>query len=106
MIIKRIITNVGEAFKYLREEMGVNEFEEMNEVVKEAYVQTITTLLQGSREDYLVAAKTSGEEDRCNGYYKRHLLTKYGDMEIEIPRTRKWSAINKFGSSGFRLSGG
>ena len=28
MIIKRVITNVGEAFKYLKEEMGVNEFEE------------------------------------------------------------------------------
>lgn len=31
--------------------------------------------------------------DRRNGYFRRHLLTELGDLELEIPRTRTFSAI-------------
>jgi putative transposase len=29
--------------------------------------------------------------DRRNGYYRRHLLTELGDIELEVPRTRRYS---------------
>lgn len=31
--------------------------------------------------------------DRRNGYYKRHLLTELGDIEINVPRTRRYNPI-------------
>jgi putative transposase len=34
-----------------------------------------------------------GEEDRRNGRYSRHLLTEFGDVELEVPRTRRYSAL-------------
>jgi transposase-like protein len=29
--------------------------------------------------------------DRRNGYYRRHLLTELGDIELSVPRTRRYS---------------
>lgn len=29
--------------------------------------------------------------DRRNGCYRRHLLTELGDIEINVPRTRRYS---------------
>jgi transposase-like protein len=31
--------------------------------------------------------------DRRNGYYKRHLLTTLGDIELCVPRTRRYSPV-------------
>jgi len=31
--------------------------------------------------------------DRRNGFYTRHLLTELGDIELHVPRTRHWSAV-------------
>ena len=33
-------------------------------------------------------AKNGGEPDRRNGYYRRHLLSELGDIELAVPRTR------------------
>lgn len=42
---------------------------------------------------YLEEELSRGEQDRRNGYYRRHLLTSMGDIELAVPRTRTWSAI-------------
>jgi transposase-like protein len=34
-----------------------------------------------------------GEADRRNGCYRRHLLTELGDIELNVPRTRRYSAL-------------
>ena len=31
--------------------------------------------------------------DRRNGYYRRHLLTELGDIELQVPRTRRYSPL-------------
>jgi transposase-like protein len=31
--------------------------------------------------------------DRRNGYYRRHLLTELGDIELNVPRTRRYSPV-------------
>jgi transposase-like protein len=54
----------------------------------------IERALNNARDEYLaeLASRDSVEEDRCNGYYPRHLLSAVGDVELKIPRTRSWSA--------------
>lgn len=45
---------------------------------------------------YLSRVRGQGQSDRRNGYYRRHLLTALGDIELRIPRTRSfnpWKAI-------------
>jgi len=57
-----------------------------------------------ARDRYLAewGRKVEAEEDRGNGYYHRHLLTELGDIELAIPRTRRWSARVALGELGRR----
>jgi Transposase, Mutator family len=52
-------------------------------------------------EDQMAAAvnrhldqlKADDAADRRNGYYRRHLLTELGDIELNVPRTRRYSPV-------------
>jgi transposase-like protein len=59
-----------------------------------ALKEVIERGLNNARDEYLaeLASRDSAEEDRRNGYYSRHLLGAVGDVELKIPRTRRWSA--------------
>jgi len=59
-----------------------------------ALKEVIERGLNNARDEYLaeLASRDSAEEDRRNGYYSRHLLSAVGDVELRIPRTRRWSA--------------
>jgi transposase-like protein len=48
--------------------------------------------MQAHRQDYLRVLWAQGGVDRCNGHYRRQLLTSMGAIELEIPRTRRFSA--------------
>jgi transposase-like protein len=48
--------------------------------------------MEVTRRTYLEKLEEQGFEDRCNGYYSRHLLTSMGDIELSVPRTRTFSA--------------
>lgn len=41
---------------------------------------------------YLEEMEIRGEYDRKNGYYARHLLLEVGDIDLQVPRTRTFSA--------------
>jgi hypothetical protein len=40
---------------------------------------------------YLDGLDAEDEPDRRNGYYRRHLLTTLGAIELCVPRTRRYS---------------
>jgi transposase-like protein len=42
---------------------------------------------------YLEELSQGDTGDRRNGSYRRHLLTELGDIEVEVPRTRRYSAV-------------
>lgn len=44
-------------------------------------------------DHYLAEMAIRGEADRRNGTYNRHLLTEIGDIELQVPRTRTYSAV-------------
>lgn len=45
-------------------------------------------------ERQFLEISNQGIYDRRNGYYSRHLLTGLGDIELDVPRTRTFSAIS------------
>jgi transposase-like protein len=54
---------------------------------------------------YLDQLQADDAADRRNGYYRRHLLTELGDIELNVPRTRRysrtlpmWTALLNFGA--------
>ena len=60
--------------------------------------QSLAAILEGRMQErityYLDEMARLGEVDRRNGYFSRHLLTELGDIELSIPRTRRFSAVS------------
>ena len=48
--------------------------------------------MRSYRDKYLEELRSKDVEDRRNGYFRRHLLTEVGDIEVLVPRTRTFSA--------------
>jgi len=59
--------------------------------------QAIAEILQGqmaqSVDAHLDRMAALEEADRRNGFYPRHLLTELGDIELAVPRTRRFAPI-------------
>jgi putative transposase len=59
--------------------------------------QSLEAILEGRMQEritfYLDEMARSGEADRRNGSFSRHLLTELGDIELTIPRTRHFSPV-------------
>jgi transposase-like protein len=47
----------------------------------------------GSLDRYLDQLEADDVADRRNGYDRRHLLTELGDIELNVPRTRRYSPV-------------
>lgn len=70
------------------EELGSIVKNSLDEFAKDKIEETLNDLLQGEIEDFLTDALREQTFDIRNGYYKRHLKTKYGRIEISVPRDR------------------
>src|SRR6201987_6045939 len=57
----------------------------LQEVIENQMAAAVGRPLQG--------AKADDAGDRPNGYYRRHLLTELGDIELNVPRTRRYSPV-------------
>ena len=59
--------------------------------------RSLEAILEGRMQEriswYLDEMARSGEADRRNGSFSRHLLTELGDIELNIPRTRRFSPV-------------
>jgi transposase-like protein len=91
---KIAITNIQTAFKEIKH-FCPDEWEgDYRPYAREALKRIIEDRMGRYRDAYLEELHGQDIVDRCNGYYQRHLLTEFGDIELYIPRTRTFSAIN------------
>jgi transposase-like protein len=91
---KVAITNIQTAFKEIKH-FCPDEWEgDYRPYAREALKRIIEDRMERYRDAYLEELHRQDIVDRCNGYYTRHLLTELGDIELSIPRTRTFSAIN------------
>jgi transposase-like protein len=81
-IIKSLMNHVPEGW------------ESPNEAGRTAIRKLLEEQMQVRRRAYLEAELSQGKQDRMNGFYRRHLLTALGDIELSVPRTRSFSAVN------------
>ena len=60
--------------------------------------RSLEAILEGRMQErithYLDQMARLGEVDRRNGSFSRHLLTELGDIELSIPRTRRFSPLS------------
>jgi putative transposase len=58
---------------------------------RKALAAVIEGQMAAAVDRYLEQLGVDDEPDRRNGHYKRHLLTTLGDVELCVPRTRRYS---------------
>ena len=89
------IRNVSKAYKVIKEisSQGLEWGEDYRLYTREALKGFLEGRMRANIDFYLEEmAVRDGGEDRQNGSYSRHLLTDLGDVELEVPRTRRYSA--------------
>jgi len=89
-----IINSLPQAFDLVKQ-MGLSEDWESDYRVGGR--RALQEILQGQMRDridrHLEEIRAVGQSDRRNGGFSRHLLTELGDIELRVPRTRRFSAL-------------
>ncbi len=60
---------------------------------RQALERIIEAQMAAAVERHLEQLEADDAPDRRNGYYSRHLLTELGDIELKVPRTRRYSPV-------------
>jgi putative transposase len=91
-----IIDSLPQAYKVIKE-MNLD-FNQNDSDYRSAGRRSLENILEDRMQErisyYLGEMDRLGEADRRNGYFSRHLLTELGDIELNIPRTRRFSPIS------------
>ena len=66
---------------------------DLRELGRKALRRVLQEHMQRQVRRYLAEAARQGVADRRNGSYPRQLLTALGDLELCVPRTRRFSAL-------------
>jgi transposase-like protein len=59
-------------------------------LARRAIAEIIEIEMAAAVERWLESLEAEDEADRRNGYYRRSLLTELGDIELCVPRTRRY----------------
>jgi len=76
--------------------MGGQSFVSMDEyrgACRNTAAQLLVERMQARVGEHLGRCKQDGVRDRRNGSYRRHLLTEMGDVELTVPRTRRYAPV-------------
>ena len=65
---------------------------------RQALEEIIEDQMAAAVDRYLDRLEADDAADRRNGYYRRHLLTELGDIELAVPRTRRYSPVEVIGA--------
>jgi putative transposase len=89
-----VITSLPQAFSLIKEmNLDTDDAD-----YRSAGRQSLEAILEGRMQErityYLDETARLGEADRRNGYFSRHLLTELGDIELTVPRTRRFSPVS------------
>ena len=60
---------------------------------RQALAEIIEAQMARAVEAHLEQLEADDVADRRNGSYRRHLLTELGDIELDVPRTRRYSPV-------------
>jgi putative transposase len=91
---RSVITSLPQAYEVIKE-MNLDTDESD---YRSAGRHSLEAILEGRMQErithYLDEMARLGAADRRNGYFSRHLLTELGDIELSIPRTRRFSPVS------------
>jgi len=86
------ITKIHQAFKEIKH-MAIDTWqEECRFAARRAMKEVLESRMHNAVDAHLNEMRAVGLPDRRNGGFRSHLLTEVGDLELRIPRTRRFSA--------------
>src|SRR5580692_3406657 len=87
------ITSLPMAFEVVKamQADGLDWGEGYRPLGRQALEEIIEGQMAAAVDCYLAQLEADDAADRRNGYYRRHLLTELGDIELQVPRTRRYS---------------
>jgi putative transposase len=89
------ITSLPVAFEVVKamQADGLDWGEGYRPLGRQALAEIIEQQMAAAVDRHLDQLKADDAADRRNGYYRRHLLTELGDIELSVPRTRRYSPV-------------
>jgi putative transposase len=89
------ITSLPMAFEVVKamQADGLDWGEGYRPLGRQALEEIIEDQMAAAVDRYLDRLDADDAADRRNGYYRRHLLTELGDIELHVPRTRRYSPV-------------
>ena len=93
---RTVITSLPQAFRVIKEMgLGTEQWDSDYRVAgRGAVVQIVQQQMRERVSRHLEEMARLAEADRRNGSFSRHLLTELGDIELHIPRTRRFSPLS------------
>jgi putative transposase len=87
------ITSLPMAFEVVKamQAEGLDWGEGYRPLGRQALQEIIEDQMAAAVDRHLDRLEAEDAADRRNGYYRRHLLTELGDIELNVPRTRRYS---------------
>ena len=97
------IQSINQAFEEIKD-FDLDSWEgDFRANAQKAMKDLIEFQLHSRVDSYLHDMQRQGMADRRNGSYVRHLLTELGDLELHVPRTRRFSPAQILKELGRRL---
>jgi putative transposase len=89
------ITSLPVAFEVVKamQADGLDWGEGYRPLGRQALQEIIEDQMAAAIDRHLDRIDADDAADRRNGYYRRHLLTELGDIELQVPRTRRYSPV-------------
>ena len=93
---RTVITSLPQAFRVIKEmDLGTEQWDSDYRVAgRGAVAQIVEQQMRERVSRHLEEMARLAEADRRNGSFCRHLLTELGDIELHIPRTRRFSPLS------------
>jgi transposase-like protein len=87
------ITSLPMAFEVVKamQADGLDWGEGYRPLGRQALAEIIEDQMSAAVDRYLDKLQADDAADRRNGHYRRHLLTELGDIELDVPPTRRYS---------------
>jgi transposase-like protein len=89
------IKSLPRAFRMMKamQAQGIEWSEDYRLAAREALKSILAERMEAALDRHLAEMAARAEGDRRNGSYRRHLLTELGDIELSVPRSRRYSPL-------------
>ena len=89
------IKSLPHAFRMMKamQAQGIEWGEDYRPAAAAALKDVLEGRMAAGIDRHLEATDRLAEADRRNGSYRRWLMTELGEIELSVPRTRRWSAL-------------